>query len=155
MLALFSAIWLGILTSISPCPLATNIAAITFLSKKIVHPRAVLFAGIAYTIGRMITYALIGTLIVTSLVKIPVAAMFLQKYMSKILGPILLITGLVLSNIIKINLSGFTISHHKTTFHSGVRLIWVRTIRDNICPFILSYLSRFIFWQFDSTCSKQ
>ncbi|MDX9703087.1 MAG: aromatic aminobenezylarsenical efflux permease ArsG family transporter [Candidatus Auribacterota bacterium] len=113
MLALLSAIWLGILTSISPCPLATNIAAITFLSKKIVHPRAVLLSGIAYTLGRMITYAIIGTLIVTSLVKIPVAAMFLQKYMNKILGPLLLIVGLVLVDIIKINLSGFTISHHK------------------------------------------
>ncbi|MEW6536369.1 MAG: aromatic aminobenezylarsenical efflux permease ArsG family transporter [Candidatus Auribacterota bacterium] len=113
MLALLSAIWLGILTSISPCPLATNIAAITFLSKKIIHPRAVLLSGIAYTAGRMVTYALIGTLIVTSLVKIPVVAMFLQTYMNKLLGPVLVIAGLVLSSVIKINFSGFTLSHHK------------------------------------------
>jgi len=113
MVVLFSAIWLGILTSISPCPLATNIAAITFLSKKIVHPRAVLFSGIAYTAGRMITYAAIGTLIVTSLANIPATAIFLQKYMNKILGPILVLAGLALADIIKINLSGFTISHHK------------------------------------------
>ncbi len=113
MFAILSAIWLGILTSISPCPLATNIAAITFLSKKIVHPRMVLFSGMAYTIGRMLTYAVIGTLIVSSLVNIPVIAISLQKYMSKILGPLLIIVGLVLIDIIKINLTGFTLSHHK------------------------------------------
>ncbi|MCD6459526.1 sulfite exporter TauE/SafE family protein [bacterium] len=113
MLALVSAVWLGILTSISPCPLATNIAAITFLSKKIVHPKAVFISGIAYTIGRVITYTVIGALIITSLIKIPPIAMFLQQYMGKILGPMLIITGLILMNVIKINLSGFTLSHEK------------------------------------------
>ena len=113
MFALFSALWLGILTSISPCPLATNIAAITFLSKKVIHPKSVFISGIAYTAGRVITYSVIGTLIITSLIKIPVTAMFLQQYMNKILGPVLLITGLVLMKIININLPGFTLSHEK------------------------------------------
>ena len=113
MLTLLTAIWLGILTSISPCPLATNIAAITFLSKKIVHPKSVFIAGTAYTIGRVITYTAIGTLIITSLINIPVIAMFLQQYMNRILGPVLVITGLVLMNIIKMNFSGFSLSHEK------------------------------------------
>ena len=49
------ALWLGILTSISPCPLASNVAAISFLSKKIAHPALVFVSGLAYTLGRMVS----------------------------------------------------------------------------------------------------
>ena len=45
---LFSALWFGILTSISPCPLATNIAAVSFLSKKVNHPKNVLLLSFSY-----------------------------------------------------------------------------------------------------------
>ncbi|MBL7197835.1 MAG: sulfite exporter TauE/SafE family protein [Candidatus Omnitrophica bacterium] len=108
-----SALWLGILTSISPCPLATNIAAVSFLSKKIKHPKAVLLAGIVYTAGRMIAYALLGVIIITSLASVPLVANFLQKYMNKILGPILIIVGLFLLDIIRLNISGLTLSKEK------------------------------------------
>ncbi|MDP8253236.1 MAG: aromatic aminobenezylarsenical efflux permease ArsG family transporter [Candidatus Kaelpia aquatica] len=108
-----SALWLGVLTSISPCPLATNIAAVSFLSKKINHPKAVLFAGIMYTFGRMIAYAVLGVIIIASLVSIPFIANFLQKYMNKILGPVLVIVGLFLLNIIRLNFSGLSISKQK------------------------------------------
>ena len=113
MLPFVSALWLGILTSISPCPLATNIAAISYLSKKINHPNLVLRSSIAYTAGRMLTYAVLGTIIITSLVGIPALANFLQKYMNMILGPILLIVGLFLLNIIKINIPSFSLSHDR------------------------------------------
>ena len=46
------ALWLGVLTSISPCPLATNIAAISFLGRRVGSPRAVLLSGLLYTAGR-------------------------------------------------------------------------------------------------------
>ena len=113
LLPFISALWFGILTSISPCPLATNIAAVSFLSKKINHPKLVLWSSIAYTFGRVLTYAVLGTIIVTSLVSVPAAANFLQKYMNKILGPILLIAGLFLLDIIKINIPSFSLSHGK------------------------------------------
>jgi len=118
-----SALWLGILTSISPCPLATNIAAVSFLSKKINHPRLVLQSSIAYTVGRMLTYAVLGAVIITSLASIPAIANFLQKYMNKILGPALLIVGLFLLDIIKINIPSFSVSHRKQTAlaESGIR----------------------------------
>ena len=112
-LPFISALWFGILTSISPCPLATNIAAVSFLSKKINHPKHVLWSSIAYTFGRVLTYATLGTIIVTSLVSIPATANFLQKYMNRILGPILLIAGLFLLDIIKINIPSFSLSHGK------------------------------------------
>ena len=109
-LPFISALWFGILTSISPCPLATNIAAISFLSKRINHPKFVIQSSIAYIVGRMLTYVVLGLVIITSLASIPTTANFLQKYMNRILGPILLIVGLLLSDIIKINIPSFSIS---------------------------------------------
>lgn len=108
--AFASALWLGILTSISPCPLATNIAAVSFLSKKIMHPAKVFFSGVAYSVGRMTAYAGIGFLIISSFLSIPVIANFLQKCMNKTLGLILILTGLFLLDILKIKIPGFSIS---------------------------------------------
>lgn len=110
-LAFGSALWLGVMTSISPCPLATNIAAITFLSKKINHPLLVLLSGLAYTAGRMAAYAGLGFLLIHSLLNIPQAAQFLQKYMTPSLGPFLIVTGLILLEVIKIRLPGSVFSH--------------------------------------------
>jgi cytochrome c biogenesis protein CcdA len=112
----FSALWLGILTSISPCPLASNIAAVSFLSKKITHPAAVFMSGLAYTLGRMVSYAAVGWIIIHSLVSVPGIAMFLQKYMGKALGPVLIVTGLILLEVLVFRLPGFSLSqkqHHK------------------------------------------
>lgn len=116
-----SALWLGILTSISPCPLAANIAAVSFLSKKIAHPALVLISGLAYTIGRMVSYATVGWIIIHSLVGVPQVAMFLQKYMGKALGPVLIVTGLLLLEIITVHLPGISLSHkyHNKLAESG------------------------------------
>ena len=113
MIALLSALWLGILTSISPCPLATNIAAVSFLSGNINHPRMVLWSGFAYTLGRMTAYVIIGVILISSLAGIPSTANFLQKYMNKILGPVLIIAGLLLLDIMKLNFLDFSISRDR------------------------------------------
>jgi cytochrome c biogenesis protein CcdA len=120
---LISALWLGILTSISPCPLATNIAAISFLSKKIIHPKAVLISGLSYTIGRMFSYATLGFVIISSILSVPVMANFLQKYMNKAFGPVLIFTGLFLLDIIKFNIPSFSLSekHQNRLAGSGAR----------------------------------
>ncbi len=117
-----TALWLGILTSISPCPLATNVAAISFLAKKITHPFFVLLSGAAYTLGRMVTYALLGFILINSIMGIPQVAQFLQKYMGKALGPTLIVTGLILLDIIKINFPGLSLSqkHHNKLVEAGV-----------------------------------
>ena len=116
-----SALWLGILTSISPCPLASNVAAISFLSKKITHPALVFISGLAYTLGRMVSYAILGWIIISSLLSVPQVAQFLQKYMGKALGPLLIITGLILLEIITIRLPGLSLSqkHHNKLAESG------------------------------------
>jgi len=110
---LLSALWLGILTSISPCPLATNIATVSFLSKCINHPKKVFAYGMAYTFGRMMTYAILGVIIIMSLVSVPSIANFFQEYMNKILGPLLIIVGLFLLDVFKIKISGLAISQEK------------------------------------------
>jgi cytochrome c-type biogenesis protein len=121
LVAFGSALWLGILTSISPCPLATNIAAVSFLSKKITHPAMVFISGLAYTIGRIAAYAVLGWLIINSLLGVPQVAQFLQKYMVIVLGPFLIITGLVLLEVITIKLPGIALSqkHQNKLLESG------------------------------------
>jgi cytochrome c biogenesis protein CcdA len=116
-----SALWLGILTSISPCPLASNVAAISFLSKKITHPVLVFISGLAYTLGRMTSYAILGWIIISSLLSVPQVAQFLQKYMGKALGPLLIFTGFILLEIITIRLPGLSLSqkHHNKLAESG------------------------------------
>lgn len=121
LIAFGSALWLGILTSISPCPLASNVAAISFLSKKITHPVLVFISGLAYTIGRMVSYAALGWIIINSLLSVPQAAQFLQKYMGKALGPLLILAGLVLLEVITFRLPGLSFSqkHHNRLAEAG------------------------------------
>ena len=109
-ISLVLSLWLGILTSISPCPLASNVAAVSFLSKRIMHPALVFISGLAYTLGRMVSYAVLGWIIISSLLGVPQVAQFLQKYMGKALGPFLIITGIILLEIITIRLPGLLLS---------------------------------------------
>ncbi len=99
-LALASALWLGILTSISPCPLATNIAAISFISRKVNKPGYVFYTGILYTLGRATAYILLGVFIVKGLMSMPVISHWLQKYVHKLLGPILILVGMILLDLL-------------------------------------------------------
>jgi cytochrome c-type biogenesis protein len=110
LVGLMSALWLGILTSISPCPLATNIAAISFVSKKVTDSKRVFFAGLLYTFGRVIAYIILGAILVSSLLSAPTLSHFLQKYMNQFLGPVLILVGMVLLELISFNLSGFSLS---------------------------------------------
>lgn len=114
LVALGSAIWLGILTSISPCPLATNIAAITYIGKRVDRPRMVLLSGLMYTVGRMVTYIALGVLVVTSVLSIPDVALFLQRNMNKFLGPVLILVGILLLEIFSFKFPGGGISDKLT-----------------------------------------
>lgn len=105
--ALLMAVWFGILTSISPCPLATNIAAVSFLSKKISRPSFVLLNGMIYTLGRAAFYTLLGVILSYFLSSIPIVSDFLQTKMSYIAGPIMIILGILLLDIISLKLPSF------------------------------------------------
>jgi len=101
-----SALWLGILTSISPCPLATNIAAISYIGRKVGNSRQVFLTGLLYTLGRTVAYLALAIVLVASVLSVPQIAMFLQKYMHLVLGPILIIVGMFLLGLIELNMGG-------------------------------------------------
>jgi cytochrome c-type biogenesis protein len=104
-LAAGSAFWLGLLTSISPCPLATNIAAISFVGRDAGRTSRVLIAGALYALGRVIAYAVIGSLVVSSLLSAPGASLWLQRNISLFVGPLLVLVGMVLLGLIELPIS--------------------------------------------------
>mgnify|MGYP000035339548 CR=1 FL=1 len=106
-LALGTSFWLGILTSISPCPLASNVAAISYLTREASRPRQMLFCGVLYSLGRSATYVTLGALIAASLLNVPSLAFFLQSKMNQILGPVLILAGIFLLGWFRIPLPGF------------------------------------------------
>lgn len=100
-LPLLSALILGLMTAISPCPLATNITAMAFISKDIENRRKVFINGLIYTLGRSISYTTIGLLFYFGASKFVIAGFF-QKYGERALGPILIIIGLFMLDVIRI-----------------------------------------------------
>jgi cytochrome c biogenesis protein CcdA len=100
---LLSAFLIGVMTSISPCPLATNITAIAFISKDIKTPKHTLLNGLFYTLGRGISYTLLATLIYFGLSSFKISSIF-QGWGDKFLGPVLIIIGLIMADVIKINI---------------------------------------------------
>jgi cytochrome c-type biogenesis protein len=109
-LGLITAGWLGILTSISPCPLATNITAISYIGKRVDRPRLVLTAGLLYTLGRMAAYFVLALLIIFSLASVPALSTFLQRYMNILLGPLLILAGMVLLEMVPVVFAGSGLS---------------------------------------------
>ena len=102
---LLTAFLLGILTSVSPCPLATNITAIAYISKELKTIKNTLFNGLFYTLGRGISYTLLASLIYFGLSSFQISRIF-QGWGDKVLGPILIIIGLIMFGVIKIKING-------------------------------------------------
>lgn len=103
--ALGSALWLGILTSISPCPLATNIAAISFISRNVGKPLHVALSGLLYVLGRTLAYVALAGLLLTGLMASGGMARFLQRYLNLGVGPLLVLVGMILLGMIGSGLS--------------------------------------------------
>jgi len=102
---ILSAFALGLMTAISPCPLATNITATAFISKNISSKRKVFLSGLLYSLGRGFSYTAIGLVLYFGASKFHIARFFNQNG-EKYLGPILIIIGLILLNAIKLNFLG-------------------------------------------------
>lgn len=100
-----SAMWLGMLTSISPCPLATNVAAMSFIGHSLRSPGRVILTGACYTLGRMVAYAGLAALLISSVLAVPEVAFFLEMNMNRLLGPLLIITGLLLLEVLPFRFS--------------------------------------------------
>ncbi len=111
---IISAFFLGVLTAISPCPLATNITATAFISKNITNKRKVFLSGLTYTLGRAFSYTSIGLILYFGANKFHVAKSLSQNG-EKILGPLLIIIGLIMLNVIKLNFLGKSKFQEKLT----------------------------------------
>lgn len=103
---ILSAFLLGLMTAVSPCPLATNITAIGFISKDIENRRKVFFNGLVYTFGRAISYTSIGVVFFLGASKFKVSG-FLHTWGEKLLGPLLIIIGLFMLDLIRLNFPAF------------------------------------------------
>ena len=100
-----SAFVLGLMTAISPCPLATNITATAYISKNISNKKIVFLSGIIYSLGRAFSYTAIGLFLYFGASKFHIAR-FLNQNGEKYLGPLLLIIGLIMLNVIQLNFLG-------------------------------------------------
>lgn len=100
-----TALLLGFMTAISPCPLATNITAIGFISRDLENRNRVFFNGLFYTFGRAITYTIIPLIIFFGVDQFKFSGFF-QRYGEKIIGPLLLLIGIFMLDIIRINFPG-------------------------------------------------
>ncbi len=101
-----TALWIGVMTSVSPCPLATNVAAISFVGRRVASPGHVLAGGLLYTAGRAAAYTALGMLLVASLISAPIVSLALQKHMNRVLGPLLILVGMVLLDLIRVGIPG-------------------------------------------------
>ncbi len=102
---ILSAFILGLMTAISPCPLATNITAIGFISKDIESKRKVFINGLVYTLGRAISYTAIGLIFFFGASQFELSGL-LQEWGEKLLGPILIIIGLFMLGVIRLKIPG-------------------------------------------------
>lgn len=115
-----TAFLLGILTAISPCPLATNITAIGFISKDIKNHHRMFKNGLLYTLGRTLTYTILGFILIPILRE--GASMFsvqklVTQYGERLLAPALIIMGILMLNIVKLNLPKINIPAERFKQH--------------------------------------
>lgn len=101
---LVAAFFIGMMMSISPCPLATNITAIAYSSRDINNRKKTLLSGLFYTIGRMLTYMTITIMIMYAGMSSQAIALPLQKYGNLFLGPALIFFALVMMDVMKFNI---------------------------------------------------
>lgn len=102
-----TAIVLGLMTAISPCPLATNISAIGFISRDLKDRKRVFMNGLVYTLGRAISYTGLALIIFFGASKMNISMLF-QGWGEKLLGPIMILVGLFMLDIIKLKFPAFS-----------------------------------------------
>lgn len=103
---LVAAFFIGLMMAVSPCPLATNITAIAYVSRRMDNSRRTLLVGLLYAMGRTTGYMAIAAAIVYAGLNVQAISFFLQEYGEMILGPLLLVLGILMFDVIDISLPG-------------------------------------------------
>jgi cytochrome c biogenesis protein CcdA len=98
-----TALLLGLITAIAPCPLATNIAAVAYITRNVTDRKYAVITGSLYTLGRMFSYSLLGILIIVVGLEIPGVSAAIQDVGEKVLGPLLIVVGLLMLFIDRIS----------------------------------------------------
>lgn len=133
-----TALILGLMTAISPCPLATNITAVGFISRDIENKHRVFINGILYTLGRAITYTAIPLIIFFGVDQLKFSGFF-QRYGEKIIGPLLIVIGLFMLDFIKVNFPAMnrlsTRMQHKETWSSLDAILLGIVFALAFCPY--------------------
>lgn len=102
-LPLLSAFVLGVMAAIGPCTMASNVAALAYISRRISDRKFAVTSGALYTLGRMITYTVLGMLIIYTGLSIPAISNFLQEFGEVAVGPFLVVVGLLMLFIDRID----------------------------------------------------
>ena len=100
-----AALWLGLLTAVSPCPLATNLAATAYLARRVESRKRAIAGTLAYTLGRVGAYAAIAGLLALGLASAPAVSMGLQHWLTPLLGPLLILTAMFLLGLLSLPFS--------------------------------------------------
>ncbi|WP_167612570.1 aromatic aminobenezylarsenical efflux permease ArsG family transporter [Maribellus sediminis] len=117
-----TALLLGLMTAISPCPLATNITAIGFIGRDIENRNRVFYNGLVYTLGRAVAYTVLALIIFLGADQFSLSGVF-QRYGEKIIGPLLLIIGLLMLDVLNIKFPG--VSRLTQRFEkNGIKNYW-------------------------------
>ena len=137
--AALTAFILGLMAAISPCTLATNISAIGFISRDIENQRRVFVKGLVYTLGRAISYTGLGVILFLGASKMNVTMLF-QGWGEKLLGPLLIVIGLFMLDLIRLKFPGFSGLTEKIGEQSK-RSYWVTLLLGMVfamafCPYI-------------------
>jgi len=97
-----SALFLGLITAISPCPMATNIAAVAYVNRRVKERKYAVMTGVLYTLGRMFSYSVLGAVIIVAGLGVSGIASSLQDFGEQVLGPLLIVVGAVMLSIDRI-----------------------------------------------------
>lgn len=103
---------LGLMTAISPCPLATNITAIGFISRECDDRQRVFKSGMFYTLGRAFSYTAVALVLYFGASQMDVSRLF-QGWGEKLIGPVLIVIGLFMLDVIKLNFPAFSSMNDK------------------------------------------
>ena len=146
-IALLAAFFIGLMMAISPCPLAQNITAIAYVSKRIDNSRHTIAVGILYTLGRMVTYVAIASLIVFFGLNVQAIALPLEAYADKLLGPFLIVIGIFMLDLVRFSLPGNrgTVSGAPQAAR-GTGIYRELRARDGFCTHVLSLQCGPVLW---------